>query len=127
MGQLQSQYCKACEENNPSLVRELLSKGADVNWSRRKDGWSGLHIAACGNYGELLELLLAQTGVDVNIRTNEDRTPLMLACMEGHDNLVRRLCQADWSTAEIRDQLKNTMIYYGWDNYIADTSAHNRF
>ena len=60
-------YSKACEENNLPLVRELLSKGADVNWSDAT-GWSGLHFAARDNYEELLELLLAQTGVDVNIR-----------------------------------------------------------
>ena len=79
----------ACDENNLSLVRELLSSGADVNW-RDDGGWSGLYIAARNNYEELLELLLAQTGVDVNIRDNTNWTPLMLACWEGHENIVRR-------------------------------------
>ena len=101
MGQSQSSeitlkdlYFQACEENNHSLVRELLRSGANVNWRRDGDGgWSGLHFAALNNYGELLELLLAQTGVDVNIRNNRNRTPLMWACAAGHENMVWRLCQ----------------------------------
>ena len=65
---MKDSYIKACAENNHSLVRERLSSGADVNWRTDEDGSAGLHFAACYNYGELLELLLAQTGVDVNIR-----------------------------------------------------------
>ena len=83
------------------MVRELLSSGADVNW-RQDYGWSGvddargnsgLHIAATHNYGELLELHLAQTEVDVNIKAKYSSTPLMVACSWGHENIVRRLCQ----------------------------------
>ena len=88
---MKDSFLKACEENNHSLVRELLSRGADVNVYA--SAWSGLHIAARHNYGELLELLLAQTGVDVNIRNNRNRTPLMWACAAGHENMVWRLCQ----------------------------------
>ena len=95
-------YLKACEQNNHSLVRELLSKVVDVNW-RDADDWAGLHIAAYDNYGELLELLLAQTGVDVNIRTNNNYTPLMWACREGHENIVRRLSTVTGITLNSRN------------------------
>ena len=68
---MKDSFLKACEENDNSLVKDQLSRGADVNWRRDSDGWSGLHFAADWNYGELLEeVLLAQTGVDVNIRDN---------------------------------------------------------
>ena len=96
-------FLDACQRNDLNKVRQVLALGANVNWRRNSDGISGLQFAAENNYGELLELLLAQTGVDVNIRTNGNVTPLMLACYEGHENIVRRLCQADWSTAEVRD------------------------
>ena len=74
---MKDSFLEACEANNLSLVRDLLSIGANVNWSRGYgENDAGLHIAAGRNYGELLELLLAQTGVDVNIRTNSNWTPL---------------------------------------------------
>ena len=85
-------FIGACKRNNLNIVHSLLNSDADVNW-RDAAGWSGLHFAARDNYGELLELLLAQTGVDVNIRTNHNTTPLMVACGWGHENIVRRLCQ----------------------------------
>ena len=88
------------------MVRELLSSGADVNW-RDADGGAGLTFAAEHNYGELLELLLAQTGVDVNIMDNDNMTPLMRACWEGHENIVRRLCQ-------VTDIQLNTRDIVGW-------------
>ena len=49
---MKDSYFKACEENNLSLVRELLSKGADVNWRGDADGYSVLHIATEKNYEE---------------------------------------------------------------------------
>ena len=86
-------FLSACQRNNLNLVGQLLPLGADINWRRDADGEAGLHFAARHNYGELLELLLAQTGVNVNIRTNNKKTPLMEACIDGHENIVRRLCQ----------------------------------
>ena len=85
---MRDSFIKACHENNHSLVKELLCSGADVNCSDNY-GWSGLHIAACYNYRELLELLLAQTGVDVNIMNSHRKTPLMMACDRGNENFVR--------------------------------------
>ena len=83
-------FIGACERNELNKVQSLLIFDVDVNWML--NGWSGLHIAAEDNYGELLELLLAQTGVDVNIRNNTNWTPLMVACISGHEDIVRRLC-----------------------------------
>ena len=86
-------FLSACERNDVNSVRHLLPHGADVNCRKDNDGLSGLHIAARDNYGDLLELLLNQTGVDVNITTKNSAKPLMLACFCGHDDIVRRLCQ----------------------------------
>ena len=71
-------FLKACEDNDLSKVQYIFPLGANVNWM---DGWSGLHWAASQNYGELLELLLGKTGVDVNIRDKYRVTPLMSACI----------------------------------------------
>ena len=68
------------------------SAGLLQGWSLTgdKDGYTGLHWAAVNNHSELLELLLAQTGVDVNVTNNEDETPLMMACFAGRENIVRK-------------------------------------
>ena len=59
------EFLKSCEENDLSSVRLLLLEGVNVN-SRR--GMTGLHYVVKENhYGELLELLLTQSGVNVNI------------------------------------------------------------
>ena len=69
-------------ENNHSLVRDFLQviQRCGYQLETDADGWAGLHFAARHNYGELLELLLAQTEVNVNIRTNRNLTPLIWAC-----------------------------------------------
>ena len=69
-------FLQACDFNDLDQVRHSLGLGANVNWRRDPDGMSGLHIAASKNYGELLELLLSQPGVDVNITINNNGTPL---------------------------------------------------
>ena len=63
----------------------MLSSGVDVKCRTYADGCTGLHFAARHNYGELLELFLAQTRVNVNIRTDRNLTPLMWACSYGHE------------------------------------------
>ena len=88
-------FLKACRENDLPKVQYCLALGADVNWRDEDydEGWSGLSWAASENYGELLELLLAKTGVDVNIHNNNGWTPLVSACAWGHEKIVRRLAE----------------------------------
>ena len=106
-------FTKGCQENNIDLIRHLLPVGVDVNWrSEHYSGNSGLHYAAEKNYGELLELLLGQTGVDVNIRNNLNMTPLMLACYQGHENIVRRLCQVAGIQLNCRDDYGQTALQW---------------
>ena len=89
-------FLKACEEGDLELVRVLLARGANVNWREEVDDLqSGLHIAAHRGDGDLLDLLLAQPGVEVNIKDSERSTPLMWACIFGKENVVRKLLQVD--------------------------------
>ena len=87
-------FLGACKRNNVNVARQLLTIGADVNWKSDYRNISALVFAATYNYGELLELLLAQIGIDVNTCwLDKNITPLMMACVRGHENIVRRLCQ----------------------------------
>ena len=109
---------QACDRNDLDKVRHSLGLGANVNWTRDSDGISGLHIAAGRNYGELLELLLSQPGVDVNITDKYNMTPLMLACNRGHENIVRRLCQVNGIKLNVRDSVGWTALHHAvFNNY----------
>ena len=54
----------------------MLNSVLEVNWARGETGWSGLHYAAWCNYGDLLDLLLDQAGVNTNIKAQTDRETL---------------------------------------------------
>ena len=92
-------FLNACEEGNLELARVLLANGADVNWTTPPTVgntlseivpflWSGLHFAAHDGNVDLLDLLLAQPGVDVNITYQKGDTPLILGSHS--QNIVRR-------------------------------------
>lgn len=68
------------------------------------EGNSELQIAARDNHHELLELLLTEPGVNVNIRDENNRTPLMYACRAGHIKIVRSLCQVTGLDINCRDR-----------------------
>jgi len=88
-------FLQACEEGNLELARVLLANGAAVNWVSGDTSWSGLHYAVRGGHGELLDLLMAQPGVEVNIKAKHGITPLMFACFSGKENFVRKLRQVE--------------------------------
>ena len=97
MRKIQGSFIEACRSDNVDKVGSMLSFGADVNW-RDSKGLSGLHLAADNGYTDLLEVLLAQPKVSVNIRNKNQNTALMYACSSGHEDIVRRLTQAVFST-----------------------------
>ena len=90
-------YLRSCWTNEITKVEQILRLRADVNW-KDQDGWSGLLIAADKNYRDLLELLLTQSGVNVNIADRYNSTPLMMVSPE---SLHRRpACRSgEWPTA----------------------------
>ena len=104
MKKIKESFIEACRSDNVDKVESMLSFGADVNW-RDVKGLSGLHLAADNGYTELLEVLLAQPKVSVNIRNKNQNTALMYACSSGHEDIVRRLSQAVFST-RCRGQLR---------------------
>ena len=74
--------------------KRLIARGAQVN----HDGWNALHYAASGPNLAVLELLLDK-GANVEGRSPNGTTPLMMAARYGSEPNVDRLLAAN---AEIR-------------------------
>lgn len=69
----------------------LLDHGAQIN--RRQNEWSALHYAAFAGHAELAGFLV-QKGADVNARSTNGSTVLMMAAREGRENIARMLMDA---------------------------------
>jgi len=80
------------EKVNVHYVRELLSQGADKNFSDAQ-GLSPLHLAAKNGLTEVA-ILLCIYNAEVNVPDKIDQwTPLHYACTEGYDEIVRVLVE----------------------------------
>ncbi len=72
-------------------VRWLLAHGAPLE--RQGDNWGALHYAVFNGHQQLVEELIAR-GANVNARSPNLSTPLILAAREGRDEVARRLLEA---------------------------------
>eukprot|EP00759_Apiculatamorpha_spiralis_P039096 PhF_6_TR37936/c0_g1_i1/m.56715 len=61
-----------------------------VEMEQRLVGWNALHLAAWQGASEIIELLIAK-GCLVDVPTSDGWTPIMLACYQGHRNIVLQL------------------------------------
>ena len=71
-----------------AAVRWLLAKGARVDSEPMH--WGALHYAVFAGHAEVAQLLLA-SGADINARSTNGSSVLMMAVYEGHEALARQL------------------------------------
>ncbi|EGZ26805.1 hypothetical protein PHYSODRAFT_477036 [Phytophthora sojae] len=64
------------------LIRFLLDAGVDVNWQRKSDLYTALHVACCNNLYPIAYLLVL-FGADVNAIAADDAMPLACANIIG--------------------------------------------
>ena len=81
----------AAWKNRKEAMRWLLDHGARPNREERE--WTALHYATFGGHGELVDTLLA-AGADINARSTNGSTVVMMAAREGHAVLAKRLLEA---------------------------------
>ena len=80
----------AAEGGHKEVVGLLLARGAQVN---AKDAWdyeTPLHGAARGCHKDIVKLLVYY-GADVNAKKRLDNTPLLVAALEGREQLEKLL------------------------------------
>ena len=78
----------AAWRGHADAVGWLLAKGARVNSEPMH--WSALHYAVFAGHGKVAMLLL-EHGADINARSTNGSSVLMMAVYEGHERLVSRL------------------------------------
>ena len=70
----------SCRPGELQMARELLLAGADPNTKAGCNNWTCLMEAIWGSQEEVVDLLLAQPGLDVNAKNNNNSTALHYAC-----------------------------------------------
>lgn len=86
---LLSMYCRYSESD--TLAYFLMRQGAKPDTLRSPAGRTALHIAAAYYACEPLCAALLEAGADINARTNDGATPLMLAALSAKLRLVKFL------------------------------------
>jgi len=81
---LGEQLLAAVEENNCPLVRNLLERGANINFTDEETRESALIRACRLNHVEMVEVLLANESINVNAADVKGETAMMWAARNNH-------------------------------------------
>lgn len=78
---------EAVKKEDTEQVRQLLERGADVNFQEEKGGWSPLHNAVQIDSADMVDLLL-RYGADPCLRKRNGATPFIIAGIVGNERLL---------------------------------------
>lgn len=80
----------AVKQDNIGAVRQLAQRGFDLN-TRNTEGEHALYLAIRDDAPQVADYLLRQPNVDVEARTSNDESPLMIAAIKGRLDLATQL------------------------------------
>jgi ankyrin repeat protein len=87
-------FFRAVKQDNPAAIRELVQRGFDPN-TIDPNGEHGLFIALREGSLKVAEVLIDSPKTKVEWRNPHDESPLMMAALKGHFDLVRKLVARD--------------------------------
>jgi hypothetical protein len=87
-------------------VAFLLGKGATLNRSARQ--WTALHYAAFSGHDEVVRYLVAR-GADLDARSPNGSTPLMMAVYEGKESTAKQLVRLGADRKAVNDAGEGAM------------------
>ena len=83
-------FFSAIAQDNPSAIERLLQRGFDPN-SVDPQGQYGLMVALRGGAWKVAARLIAEPSTLVEVRTEKDESPLMMAAIKGQFALCEQL------------------------------------
>ena len=87
-------FFSAIQRDDGNAITALLRRGFDPN-TRDAKGQAGLLIALQNDSLKAFTALLAARNIKVEVRNAQDESPLMLAAIKGHIDIVRALMARD--------------------------------
>lgn len=87
-------YFSAIVRDDPREVRTLLQRGFDPNTTDPK-GLHGLYLALRQPSPKVAETLIDWPRTNIEVRTEKDESPLMMAALKGHLGLAKKLIDKD--------------------------------
>ncbi len=87
-------FFRALKQDNVAAVMSLLNRGFDPN-TLDPDGLPGLYLALRDGSLKVARALIEWPKTNVEIRTAQDESPLMMAALKGHLELCKRLIARD--------------------------------
>ncbi|CEG36568.1 Ankyrin repeat-containing domain [Plasmopara halstedii] len=101
------------------LIRFLLNAGIDVNWQRKSDLFTALHVACCKNLYSISYLLVIY-GADVNAVAADDAMPL--SCVKN----IEKVTEAERTQMELlKHFLLKRQARTSWRKQNCPTTAIN--
>lgn len=105
----------AAWRGNLAVVKWLLERGARINAPQRQ--WSALHYAVFSGHTEVADYLIEQ-GADIDARSTNGSSVLMMAIYEGHQDLAKKLIEKgadrspknDWGDGALEWAMRNNHL-----------------
>ena len=112
-----------------SILKLLISFGANVNDVEKEDGYTSLHHAVTLRYSNCVEYLL-RNGADPNAQDAQGRTPLMIASFKKYED-IQKLLQIHGADPELGNPNSKAWGTFGCveethDPYFADDGSQEK-
>ena len=99
----------ASSHGHASVVKLLIEKGARVEESNR-EGATALYIAARSGSLKCVETLLNQGGANIDTRQRNLRTPMHVAIMNSHDQVLQLLLKSG-AKEDVKDRAGMSLLH----------------